>query len=71
MEQRRLGRADLRVSVVGPGCNNFGWKADLAGTRSIIDRTFACGINFLASWALTSAELAEIDQLTIAHATPA
>lgn len=71
MEQRRPGRTDLRVSVVGLGCNNFGWKADLAETRSIIDRALACGINFLASWALTSAELAEIDRLTLAHATPA
>jgi len=47
MELRRLGRTDLRVSVVGLGCNNFGWKADLAGTRSIIDAALACGINFL------------------------
>lgn len=71
MEQRRLGRADLRVSVVELGCNNFGGKADLAGTRSIIDRTLACSSDFPASWALTSAELAEIDRLTLAHATPA
>lgn len=47
MELRRLGRTDLRVSVVGLGGNNFGWKADLAGTRSIIDRALACGVNFL------------------------
>lgn len=47
MELRRLGRTDLRVSVVGLGCNSFGWKADLAGARSIIDRALACGINFL------------------------
>lgn len=47
MELRRLGRTDLRVSVVGLGCNSFGWKADLAATRSIIDQALACGINFL------------------------
>lgn len=47
MELRRLGRTDLRLSVVGLGCNSFGWKADLAVTRSIIDRAIACGINFL------------------------
>ena len=47
MELRRLGRTDLCVSVVGLGGNNFGWKADLAGARSIIDRALACGVNFL------------------------
>ena len=47
MELRRLGRTDLRVSIVGLGCNSFGWKADRAGARSIIDRAIACGINFL------------------------
>ncbi|MBV6416022.1 MAG: Aldo-keto reductase IolS [Steroidobacteraceae bacterium] len=47
MELRPLGRTDLRVSVVGLGGNNFGWKADLAGTRSIIDRALACGVNII------------------------
>ena len=47
MELRRLGRTDLRVSVVGLGCNNFGWKADQEGTRAIIDRALDHGVNFL------------------------
>lgn len=47
MELRQLGSSDLRVSVVGLGGNNFGWKADAAGTRAIIDRAAACGINFI------------------------
>ena len=47
MELRRIGRTDLRVSIVGLGGNNFGWKADLASTRAIIDRALASGINFL------------------------
>lgn len=47
MKFRRLGRTDLHVSVVGLGGNNFGWKANLAVTREIIDRALSCGINFL------------------------
>ncbi|ARS28267.1 aldo/keto reductase [Sphingomonas sp. KC8] len=46
MEQRRLGRSDLQVSVVGLGCNNFGWKADLAETQAIVDRALDAGISF-------------------------
>ena len=47
MELRQLGKSDLRVSVVGLGGNNFGWKADMAGTRAIIDKAAEVGINFI------------------------
>lgn len=46
MEQRRLGGSDLHVSIVGLGCNNFGWKADLAETQAIVGRALDAGINF-------------------------
>lgn len=46
MELRRLGKSDLQVSLVGLGCNNFGWKADLAGTRAIVDQALEFGITF-------------------------
>ena len=48
MELRQLGSSDLRVSVVGLGGNNFGWKADAAGPRAIIDRAAACGGSYFA-----------------------
>lgn len=49
MEQRRLGNAELEVSAIGLGCNNFGYvKAlDVNETRRILHRAFDCGINFL------------------------
>jgi aryl-alcohol dehydrogenase-like predicted oxidoreductase len=44
MEFRNLGHTGLRVSVVGLGCNNFGGRLDLAGTRAVIDRAIDSGI---------------------------
>lgn len=46
MEQRSLGNTGIQVSVVGIGCNNFGWRSDTAETRAIIDQAFESGINF-------------------------
>ena len=44
VETRRIG--SLEVSVIGLGCNNFGWKIDERATREVIDASIACGINF-------------------------
>ena len=44
METRRIGT--LEVSVIGLGCNNFGWKIDERATRDVIDASIASGINF-------------------------
>ncbi|MGO9882593.1 MAG: aldo/keto reductase, partial [Solirubrobacteraceae bacterium] len=33
---RPLGDSGLDVSVVGLGCNNFGRRLDLGGTRAVI-----------------------------------
>ena len=38
MEYRNLGTSGLRVSTVGLGCNNFGMRLDLEGTRAVVDR---------------------------------
>jgi aryl-alcohol dehydrogenase-like predicted oxidoreductase len=46
MRYRRLGESGLVVSVVGIGCNNFGRKLDLAGSRAVVDTALECGINF-------------------------
>ncbi len=44
MEYRRLG--SLHVSLVGMGCNNFGWRTDAAGTAAVVDAALDAGINF-------------------------
>jgi len=45
MEHRRIGK--LEVSVVGLGCNNFGWRIDKKSTQAVVDEALAAGINFL------------------------
>lgn len=45
MERRRIG--SLEVSVVGLGCNNFGWRIDKQATKAVIDAALDGGINFL------------------------
>ena len=44
---RPLGDSGFDVSVVGLGCNNFGRRVDLDGTRAVIDEAIARGVNFL------------------------
>jgi|HubBroStandDraft_3_1064219.scaffolds.fasta_scaffold01059_4 aryl-alcohol dehydrogenase-like predicted oxidoreductase len=45
MEQRQIG--SLRVSVLGLGCNNFGWRLDYEQTVAVVDAALAAGIDFL------------------------
>jgi aryl-alcohol dehydrogenase-like predicted oxidoreductase len=42
-----LGSSGLDVSRVGLGCNNFGRRLDLEGTRAVVDAALAEGITFL------------------------
>src|SRR5689334_10745664 len=44
MLQRTCGATKLQVSAVGLGCNNFGTRLDLAGTRSVVDAALDAGI---------------------------
>ncbi len=44
METRKVG--SLAVSVIGLGCNNFGWRVGEAETRDIVDAALDAGINF-------------------------
>ena len=46
MEYRNLGRAGVKVSAIGIGCNQFGGKVDQAGTKAIVERALELGINF-------------------------
>ncbi len=46
MTYRRLGDSGLVVSAVGVGCNNFGRRVDLDGTRAVVAAALDSGINF-------------------------
>src|SRR2546423_2309684 len=44
---RTLGHSGLEVSVVGLGCNNFGRRLDLDGTRAVVDAAIEAEVTFL------------------------
>jgi aryl-alcohol dehydrogenase-like predicted oxidoreductase len=44
MRYRSLGESGLQVSVVGLGCNNFGSRLDVDGTRTVVDAAIDAGI---------------------------
>ncbi len=44
MQYRSIGKSGLRVSVIGLGCNNFGMRLDLDGSRKVIDAAIEAGI---------------------------
>lgn len=43
LETRPIGSLD--VSVVGLGCNNFGWHIDEAASRKVVDAALDAGVN--------------------------
>jgi aryl-alcohol dehydrogenase-like predicted oxidoreductase len=45
MQYRKLGSSDIKVSVLGMGCNNFGGRVDLETTRRVIHHAIDVGIN--------------------------
>ncbi|HEX2828050.1 MAG TPA: aldo/keto reductase [Burkholderiales bacterium] len=48
MQQRNLGKSELKVSVVGLGCNNFGGdRCDLAASRQVIHKALDLGITHI------------------------
>jgi aryl-alcohol dehydrogenase-like predicted oxidoreductase len=44
METRKIG--SLNVSVVGLGCNNFGWRINPEATAAVVDVALEAGVNF-------------------------
>jgi aryl-alcohol dehydrogenase-like predicted oxidoreductase len=44
MEKRDIGK--LSVSVVGLGCNNFGWRVGRQETNAVVAEALSAGINF-------------------------
>ena len=47
MRYRSLGDSGLMVSVAGLGCNNFGRRLDVAGTRGVVDAALEAGVTLL------------------------
>jgi aryl-alcohol dehydrogenase-like predicted oxidoreductase len=46
MRLQPLGTSGLSVSRIGLGCNNFGARVDLEGTRAVVEAALAAGITF-------------------------
>ena len=46
MQLRHIGRSGLRVTSVGLGCNNFGWKIDQEASNKVVAKALDVGINF-------------------------
>jgi len=44
MRTRRLGDGGPEVTVVGLGCNNFGGRVDLEGTRAVVHAALEAGV---------------------------
>jgi aryl-alcohol dehydrogenase-like predicted oxidoreductase len=44
MKKRNLGKSGLQVSLVGLGCNNFGWYIDLESSRAVVHKALDAGI---------------------------
>jgi aryl-alcohol dehydrogenase-like predicted oxidoreductase len=44
LETRAIG--SLHVTIVGLGCNNFGWRIDDHASAEVVDAAIAAGINF-------------------------
>lgn len=47
MELRNLGTSGLRVSLVGLGCNNFGWRIGLEESRKVVHKALDLGVTLL------------------------
>ena len=59
MEYRNLGRAGVKVSAIGIGCNQFGGVVDKDGTKVIIHQALDLGINFFDTANVYSAGVSE------------
>ncbi|MGH9042574.1 MAG: aldo/keto reductase [Acidimicrobiia bacterium] len=52
MRYRQLGSSGLTVSVVGVGCNNFGWRIDVPAVEEVVSAALDAGINLFDTAAM-------------------
>lgn len=57
MEHRRIG--SLEASVIGLGCNNFGWRLDADATAAVVHAALDAGIDFFDTAELYGEGLSE------------
>src|SRR5262245_40845964 len=46
MQIRHVGHSGLKVTTVGLGCNNFGWKIDQEASNKVVAEALELGVNF-------------------------
>jgi aryl-alcohol dehydrogenase-like predicted oxidoreductase len=56
---RRLGSEGPEVSVVGIGCNNFGFRLDYDGTKAVVDAALEAGVTLFDTADAYSAGVSE------------
>jgi aryl-alcohol dehydrogenase-like predicted oxidoreductase len=44
MQTRHVGQSGLKVSTVGLGCNNFGWKIDRQASNAVVAKALDSGV---------------------------
>lgn len=52
MRYRQLGSSGLTVSVVGVGCNNFGWRIGADRVGEVVDAALEAGVNLFDTAAM-------------------
>src|SRR5215471_15316212 len=45
MQIRHVGRSGLKVTTVGLGCNNFGWRIDQQASNKVVARALDLGVS--------------------------
>jgi aryl-alcohol dehydrogenase-like predicted oxidoreductase len=46
MEKQRIGSSDLESSIIGLGCNNFGWRIEYEDAEKVVHAALDAGITF-------------------------
>ena len=59
MEVRRLGVEGPELSVIGLGCNMFGWTIDADRSRAVVEAALDCGITHFDTAEMYAAGLSE------------
>jgi aryl-alcohol dehydrogenase-like predicted oxidoreductase len=67
MQDRHVGKSGLRVSAVGLGCNNFGWRIEVDEARRVVHRAIDLGVTLFdtadvygSSWGRAEEVLGEV-----------